>query len=137
MQRYRPPQPKHEPEVETPHEPEGEGADYRAFYRPNVPTSRLRFVLKGGESWAVPYTQIVLTRFLPPDVLAVHTHTHLFMIEGRELERLDAMLADEECAVIVVHDEAAHGPAPDSGALVETVTVQGPEAANVNDAGTA
>jgi hypothetical protein len=143
LEKLRDGKPQHEPEVaasgqlEQDAQTERDASGYRPFYRPHVPSVRLRFVLRGGESWTLPYSQILLVRFLPPDVLAVHSGTHLYMIEGRELDQLDAMLADEDCAVIVEHDEAAHGPAPEAGPLIESITVQGPEAANVDDVGEA
>ena len=104
-------------------EPKRELVPYVPFDEPHTPTERLRLRFIGGKTRTIPYSQILEHDYDPPSLVSIHTATRLYLIEGRELELLDAKLANEECFVVTAFDLAAHEPPDASGPLITEITV--------------
>jgi hypothetical protein len=84
---------------------------------------RFRIIDDKGNSYGSGYAHLMGWLFTPPDVLAIHTTTHIFTIEGKGLAEIERALMDEKIKELREYNPAIHTLPEAPKTIIEKIEV--------------
>lgn len=115
------------PALVPPASPTGSGAeDYRALVEHKQRAGnnpRFRIVDRKEFSYGCGYAHLLGWLYSPPDLLTIQTSTHIFTIEGRNLDKIELALMDEKVKELHEFSPEQHIAPEEGEPLIESLAV--------------
>lgn len=84
---------------------------------------RFRIIDGKGNSYGSGYAHLIGWLFTPPDVLTIHTTTHIFTIEGKGLAEIERALMDEKIKELREYNPGTHTLPEEPKTIIEKIEV--------------
>lgn len=84
---------------------------------------RFRIIDGKGHSYGSGYAHLMGWLFTPPDVLTIHTTTHIFTIEGKGLVEIERALMDEKIKELREYNPKTHTMPEEPKTVIEKIEV--------------
>jgi hypothetical protein len=84
---------------------------------------RFRIIDGSGNSYGSGYAYLMGWLFTPPDVLTIHTTTHVFTIEGKGLSEIERALMDEKVKELREYRPTTHTLPEETKTIIEKIDV--------------
>lgn len=85
---------------------------------------RFRIVDRKGNSYGSGYAYLMGWLFTPPDVLTLHTTTHIFTFEGRGMADVERALMDEKIKELREYNPKTHTLPEEVKTVIEKMAVE-------------
>jgi hypothetical protein len=104
-----------------------EAQDYRALVENKQragSTPRFRVVDRKGISYGCGYAHLLGWMYTPPDLLTLQTTTHIFTLEGKHLDKIEAAFMEEKVRELHEFNQEYHKPPEEGEPLIEHMDVK-------------